>query len=330
MSALSSLTPKGSYWVTVRQYRRTLWLTAAAVVLALAVIGSLRIWDAGTPDSYVHQGEQVPANDTGYALLRIAMEYGGGVLILLPLLVAAFVAGPLVAREYESGTYRLSLTQSVSPVVWLRTKLLAATAAAFLTALALMGVFRIGWVRISAPGATAWDPGPYAATGIVLFAYLLAAVAVGALVGQLIRRTLLAMAATGLVLGVVLLVLGTLRWSFLTAERIIGPASAGTPLWPSENGLVMEEGLLTAAGERFDQGICWREVDRTPGLDADPTLWEKVFDQCLDRNGITTRFVDYHPPAHFWPTQLLESGIVLALAALALVAAFRVLRARHP
>lgn len=328
MSTLSTLTPKGSYWVTVRQHRRTLWAAAAAVALALAVIGSLRIWDARTPDSLLRQDQWVPANDSGHAALRLAVEYGGGALILLPLLVAAFVAGPLVAREYETGTYRLSLTQSVRPVVWLRTKLVAATVAALLTALALTGVFRIGWVRVSGPGGTAWDPGPYVATGVVLFAQLLAAVAVGALIGQLIRRTLLAMAATGLVLGVVLLVLGRLRWSLLPVERITGPAAA--PLWPSPRSLVMEEGMLTATGDRFDQGICWSEVNRTPGLDADPNLWEKVFARCLDQNGITTRFVDYHPPARFWPTQLAETGIVLALAALALFAAFRVLRARHP
>lgn len=45
---------------------------------------------------------------------------------------------------------------------------------------------------------------------------------------------------------------------------------------------------------------------------------------------IASQYLDYHPGSHFWPTQLIETGIVLALAALALFAAFRVLRARHP
>ncbi|MFF5976655.1 ABC transporter permease [Streptomyces sp. NPDC012769] len=328
---MSTLSLKGSYWVTVRQYRRTLWLAVAAVAASLAVIGGLRIWDAQTPDMWVQDGYWIPSDgNRGFRTLMWAMEYAGGGLILLPLLVAAFVAGPLVAREYESGTYRLSLTQSVTPAVWLRTKLVAAGAAALLVTLALVGVFRIGWGRVSSPGNHAWDPGPYAATGIVLFAYLLAAVAVGALVGQLIRRTLLAMAATGVVLGVVLLVLGTLRWSFLPTRRATGPASE--PLWAPHNGLTTDSGMLTSTGARFDEDVCWREVDRATGhLDgADPDLWERVHGQCLARNGVTSRFVDYHPPSHFWPTQLIESGIVLALAALALFAAFRVLRARHP
>lgn len=43
---------------------------------------------------------------------------------------------------------------------------------------------------------------------------------------------------------------------------------------------------------------------------------------------ITGWFVDNHPPSHLWPLQLVETGIVLALTALAVTAAFRVLRRR--
>ncbi|MCZ7459444.1 hypothetical protein [Streptomyces sp. WMMC940] len=42
-----------------------------------------------------------------------------------------------------------------------------------------------------------------------------------------------------------------------------------------------------------------------------------------------TDFARTHPPSHFWPIQLVETGIVLALAAVATYAAFRVLRRRH-
>ncbi|MEU0399388.1 ABC transporter permease [Streptomyces sp. NPDC006197] len=325
---MSTLALKGPYWVTVRQYRRTLWLAVAAVLVSLSVIGGLRIWDAQTPDQLLQDGYPIPSDENrGFRVLQWAMEYAGGGMILLPLLVGAFVAGPLVAREFESGTYKLSLTQSVSPAAWLRAKLLTTTSAALLAALALTGVFRIGWERAAIFGG-AWDPGPYMATGVVLFAYLLAAVAVGALLGLLVRRTLVAMAATGLVMGVVLLVLGAYRWSFLPVKTITGPA--GPTLWTPDNGLMMDTGLLTASGARFDRSVCWDEVNRTPGLDGMEDGGMKLFDRCLTRRGATTQYVDYHPWSHFWPTQLIESGILLALAALAAYAAFRVLRARHP
>ncbi|MCZ0980547.1 ABC transporter permease [Streptomyces diastatochromogenes] len=223
---MSALALKGPYWVTVRQYRRTLWLAVAVVVVSLAVIGGLRIWDARTPDPISKDGTWFPGDDRAYDLLRAALEYTGGGMLLLPLLVGAFVAGPLIAREFESGTYKLSLTQSVSPVAWLRAKLLTSTAAALLTALALAGVFRIGWSGLPGTWFMKWDPVPYAAVGVVLFGHLLAAVAVGALIGLLIRRTLVAMAVTGVTMGVVLAVLGAFRWSFLPVVTATGPVGS--------------------------------------------------------------------------------------------------------
>ncbi|NML49912.1 ABC transporter permease [Streptomyces sp. R302] len=320
---------KGPAWVTVRQYRRTLWVAGALAVLAFAVIGGLRIWVATVPDTYVLNGETFPTYDHSHSLLRLAVEELGKGLIILPLLVGALAAGPLVAREYETGTYQLSLTQSVSPAVWLRSKLLTATAAAVLTAGALMAVHWLGWIRITGGWTVSrYSPGTYLATGVALFAHLLAAVAVGALLGLLIRRTLVAMAATGLVLGVVLLVLGALRWSFLPVRTVTAPL--GGDITPPDNGLMMDWGLQTSSGARFDQSVCWQEVNATVGMSEDPSLMEKAQDQCLARHDVTAQYLDYHPFSHFWPTQLIETGIVLALAALAAFAAFRVLRARHP
>ncbi|MFE6456097.1 ABC transporter permease [Streptomyces cinereoruber] len=327
---MSTLALKGPYWVTVRQYRRTLWLTGALVLAALAVIGGLRIWDLQYPDVRMEDGYTVRSDDNhGYDLLRWAMEYLTVGMVVLPLLVAALVAGPLVAREFESGTYKVSLTQSVSPAAWLRAKLLTTTVVALLATLALMGVFRIGWHRVEDSWNLHWaDRGSYEASGVVLLAYVLAAVAVGALVGQLIRRTLIAMAVTGLVMGAVTLVLGALRWSFLPVKTITGPA--GPTLWIPGTGMQMESGLLTSSGARFEQHFCWSEAARTPGTDHVEGLWNKVEAACWARNGVTGSYVDYHPYSHFWPTQLIESGILLALAALAGYAAFRLLRARHP
>ncbi|WP_328943472.1 ABC transporter permease [Streptomyces sp. NBC_00250] len=318
---MSTLALKGPHWVTVRQYRRTLWLTGALVVLTLAVIGGLRLWDAQTPDVYVQDGYQVPSIDNrGYATLRWAMEYFSMGVVLLPLLVGAFVAGPLIARELESGTYKLSLTQSISPARWLGSKLLTSTAAAVGATLLLMAVYALGWVRVGGSSELHWaDRGSYEATGTALVAYVLLAVAVGALVGLLIRRTLVAMAVTGGVVGLVLLILGARRWDFLPVTTITGPADAeSTVLTMPEHGLLMEQGLISASGERWPGWFCSSEP--VPAIDG----------SCLPQEPIASQYLDYHPGSHFWPTQLIETGIVLALAALALFAAFRVLRARHP
>ncbi|WP_309049561.1 ABC transporter permease [Streptomyces sp.] len=326
---MSGLALKGTTWVTVRLHRRALWTAGAVVVLAGAVIGALWIWDARVPDTYTQGGQTLPARtDTGRDLLSSAVGGVADGMLLLPVLLGAFVAGPLVARAYESGTYKLSLTQSVGPAAWLRAKLLTVTVAALVTALALTVLYRLAQGHLTDTRHRDFDLGPYEVTGLVLFAQLLAAVAAGALLGLLVRRTLLAMAATGTVLGVVLLVLGSLRWSLLPVRTITGPN--GDMLMPRDNGLLMDTGLLTSTGARFDREICWQEANAAPGVDADHDLWITAHEQCLTRNDITAQYVDYHPQSHFWPAQFIESGILLALAALALFAAFRVLRTRHP
>ncbi|MBP2583671.1 hypothetical protein J3A78_004149 [Streptomyces sp. PvR006] len=311
---MSTLALKGPSWVTVRQYRRTLWFTGAAVAASLAVVGALRIWD----DRDRASGSFPYEHRLGYDMLRGALEQLSYGMIALPLLVGAFVAGPLVAREFESGTYKLSLTQSISPTAWLRSKLATATVVAVGATLALIAVYQLGWTRVSDSWGFHWsDRGPYEATGIVLLAYVLFAVAVGALVGQLIHRTVAAMAVTGGIVGLALLTLGAFRWDFLAVETITGPAKENTSLLDTpDNGMFVDQGLIGVSGDRLPGWFC--TPDSPPGA------------ACRPDERVTAQYLDYHPGSHFWPTQLIESGILLALAALTAYAAFRVLRARHP
>ncbi|MEF2529962.1 MULTISPECIES: hypothetical protein [Streptomyces] len=41
---------------------------------------------------------------------------------------------------------------------------------------------------------------------------------------------------------------------------------------------------------------------------------------------VTAWYTEFHPASHYWPTQLIETSLALALAALALCAAFRLVR----
>ncbi|GGT55394.1 ABC transporter permease [Streptomyces purpureus] len=299
------LSPTGPRWVVVRQHRTALWTAAAAVAASAALVTALRMWDDAVPGTN---------QDNGYALLRIGMDYAAMLLLALPLLIGAFVAGPMVARELESGTYKLALTQSVTPRRWLASKLVIAVTVTAVGTLALMGVFALGRSRVANEYLFSWDErGTYEATGTVLLSYCLLAVAVGALVGQLVRRTLVAMAATGVVLGVVQLVLTALRWDFLPVRTLTGPY--GADLLVPDEGLYMDSGLISTSGQRL------------PGWYCPEPLTENGI--CRSDVDIAAQYIDYHPASHFWPTQLIETGIVLALTALVLAAAFKVLRARH-
>ncbi|MEU8521829.1 ABC transporter permease [Streptomyces sp. NBC_01216] len=295
---------KGSSWVTVRQHRRALWVAATGVTLSLAVIGGLRWWDARP---------SAPDGSGSFGALRPAMGYASLGMLVLPLLAGVFVAGPMVARELESGTYRLALTQSVTPTRWLAAKLLTAGTVAITGTLALIGVYQLGLARVDGTYLFHWaDRGPYEASGPVLLAQVLLALALGALVGQLVRRTVPAMSSTGLVLGTVILLLGRARWNLLPVRTVTGPPEQPLPV--PHDALTLDTGLIGPGGARLPEWTCSEYADPRgcpPGL------------------GITHRYADYHPHAHFWPTQLLETGILLALTGLALYAAFRLLRARH-
>ncbi|MBT2444202.1 ABC transporter permease subunit [Streptomyces sp. ISL-36] len=303
---MSSLALKGPYWVTVRQHRRAWWAVAATVGLSLVCVAGLRLWDSRTSGTN---------QDDGYMLLRVGMDLFSMGMIGLPLLPAVFVAGPMVARELESGTYKLALTQSVTPSRWFASKLLVAGAVTLGGTLALMAVYRFGWVRVTSHYQFTWsDQGTYEAIGTVGLAYGLLAVAVGAFVGQLVRRTVVAMAAAGGIMAAVLIVLNAYRWDFLTVRTITGPVGPTVRL--PDMGLETSSGLITTTGQRLPGWYCAEPIDEH-GL-------------CRPDENIAVQYIDYHPASHFWPTQLIETGILLALAALALFAAFRVLRARHP
>ncbi|MBT2482407.1 ABC transporter permease subunit [Streptomyces sp. ISL-94] len=309
---MSALTLKGPYWATVRQHRRTLWAVPALVAAGLAAVVALRAW-AGDPDS---DRMTVPSSNHGATLLRLFMEAANTGLLFLPLLVGAFVAGPMTARELESGTWRLALTQSATAKAWLGAKVLVAAAVAVLGSAALAGVYRLGWVRISGTYQFHWaDRGTYEATGPVLVGYCLLGVAIGALVGQLVRRTLAAMAVTGLLTGLVLLGLGALRWSFLSVETNTVPFPGSPAKLIPHSALLMDSGLLTATGERLPEYACFA---RTHNLRVCPADMH-----------ITARYAEFHPASHYWPTQLIETSLLLALTAALLYAAFRLVRARH-
>ncbi|MER5869777.1 ABC transporter permease subunit [Streptomyces sp. NPDC002044] len=309
---MSTLALTGPYWVAVRQHRRVLRTVAGALAAGLVAVVALRLW-ANSPDA---AGRYVTGPNHGYDLLRLCVQYAGDGLRFLPPLIGAFVAGPMLAREVESGTWRLALTQSATPRAWLGSKVLVASAVTVLGSAALVGLYRLGWARVSGTYRLYWhDQGPYEAAGPVLVASCLLGVAVGALVGQLIRRTLAAMAVTGLVTGLVLLTSGSFRWSFLAVETATVPLGGGTgqPLPPSA--YLTDIGVLTSTGERLPGYTCF-EGDPEAGV-------------CKALTNVTARYADFHPLSHYWPTQLLESGIILALTAGLLYAAFRLLRARR-
>ncbi|MFD6276537.1 hypothetical protein ACFWFI_13345 [Streptomyces sp. NPDC060209] len=326
---MSTLTPprpslRGPSRVVVRQHRWTLWIAgglalACVITLIAAALWSAHVVDAfesgpcsaeGDPGRSCHQPVR-DYMDTIYTLGQV-FDYAALALRALPLLISVFVAGPMIARELESGTFQVSWTQSISPARWLAAKL-AVPAALLLAGVSVLTAV-LAWARSYAdtPYPVQWhEAHVFSASGVLPLAHTVFGMAVGALTGLLVRRTLPALTVSALVTGTAVTVFTYWRGELWPPRTLTGATlNAEEGIW------WVETGHLTSGGERLSQDVCSQSADAADRL------------RCMTDNDITSHYLDYHPASHFWPIQLVETGILLALAAMALALAFRVLRRR--
>ncbi|MFJ9032101.1 ABC transporter permease [Streptomyces sp. NPDC102274] len=320
---MSTPTLRGPVWVAVRQHRRVLWAGTALLVLTAAILLLQRHFATSATSDFAGTGCSIQVTtlacgdtvrgflDAQYGLHQW-LSYTGTLLFALPGIVGAFVAGPVIGRELESGTYKLAWTQSVSPARWLMAKLAVPVVWTVVGATALVILYR--WSRFQGPEGVYsvywYDRFGFAGLGPLPVAYGLLGIGLGALAGLLVRRTLLAMSATALALGGAMLAMITWVRPYLwPVETVMGNGHLPDLAWTLQNGVIL------ASGERMTRQECaTRDWSSSP---------------CQKLHEGATYFTDYHPASHFWPLQLMETGIVLVLAAVAVFVAFRVLRRSH-
>ncbi|MGW0667342.1 hypothetical protein [Streptomyces sp. NPDC002746] len=321
---MSALALRGPARVVVLQHRRVLWITGALALAGVVLLTASMWWNSGTADTYADTGcsfmDTSPRCVTAFqdmlshqAWLRDVLHLAGIAMMILPAAIGLFVAGPMIGRELESGTYRLAWSQSVSPTRWLLAKLAVPAAITVVAVPVLSAVYAWGRTSPDTDREAWYDTSAYAATGTLPTASALLAIALGALAALLVRRTLLAMGITALAYGAVALTLGAVRDSLWAVSTVVTPlnATGGQPrdsLWVGAS--------LVAGEQRLPRDIC------DPGPVAD-------MDRCLADHHVTGTYVEYHPASHFWPLQLVGTGIVLVLTAVAVALAFRVLRRSH-
>lgn len=188
----------------------------------------LRICDGGEPCTW---GGAI----TDYYRARTLAE---AVVAVLPLPVAAWAGAALIGRELESGTAHLAWTQGVSPARWLTAKL-ALPAALLTTGSALLVVLH------SLLAATApfpydwrWHSQNLPSDGALALVNPFLGLALGALAGLVLRRSLPALAVAVAATEAVLATTGCLR-----------NPHASSPSWPLrlvETGLVLAVAAVAA------------------------------------------------------------------------------------
>jgi hypothetical protein len=339
-------------WVAWRQFRTqarvTLGLLAAFAVLVL--VTGLHLRDVYDSLGGAHCSVRADCSVLSGQLKPMA-DLLGPALLSIPALLGMFWGAPLLARELESGTFRLAWTQSVTRCRWLSVRVALVGVAA--PAVAGLASWLVSWwfAPLDAVNMNRFDPSVFTARGVVAIGYAGFAFALGVAAGALLRRTLPAMAAT--LLGFIGARIAFTLWfrpHLLASRHVLFPLTLGkdvglvgfpsdfgvfTGLPPLPNAWALSSALVDRAHHALStlqvHGLFLRtcptlaaNLSQNPGAGAGKGpggLTGGVFSPCLHALSHHLQLqVAYQPPGHYWPLQALETGIFLA-AALALIGA---------
>jgi hypothetical protein len=244
----------------------------------------------------------------------------GNVVVAAPALVGVFWGAPLIARELETGTYRLAFTQTVTRTRWLAVKL-SIVGVASVVAAGLLSLMLTWWFRpIDLVSMNRLTPAVFGERGVAPAGYAAFAFALGVTAGVLIRRTLPAMAVT-----LAAFAATRLAVTYWVRPHLIAPVQATAKVVESLSGGAMK--LWPAAGPRGPGGVpvtipasAW--VYSIQRADAAGQVVHPVFNAACQHSLSAIRachakyhqVVSYQPASRFWAFQWRETAIYVALA----------------
>jgi ABC-type transport system involved in multi-copper enzyme maturation permease subunit len=335
-----------------RQFRTQALIGAAGlVVLGIVLLSTgpnlVHVYDAAVAQCRASGdsacNNPVIGTDSKLQVLALAL------VLVVPVLIGMFWGAPLVARELETGTFRLAWTQSVSRLRWLAVKFglvgLASAAVGGLLSLMVTWWFSpIDKVNANRFGAAAFGTHGFVPAGYALFAF-----ALGATTGLLLRRTLPAMAVT---------LVGFIVARFVVAYSIrphfMAPVTKAIGLNPNAgwgfsdsgggiqvstdppdlpNALITSNQIVNAAGRSPTTAFLQKECPNLPRANGPPPSAapgaghvrtavsanaQQAFQQCV--NTVSAKFhqvVTYQPASRFWAFQAYET-VLFVVASLAL------------
>ncbi|HWG65589.1 MAG TPA: hypothetical protein VG253_28225 [Streptosporangiaceae bacterium] len=240
-------------------------------------------------------------------------------LLAVPVLVGAFVGGPALARELESGTFRFAWTQGAGRVRLAAARLVPLAAALTAAAYGLSALFSWYIGPFVQAGVTGRFPMQlFGTTGTDFAAWTLFSFALTAFAGVLLRRTVTAMAASIVVLTAAdVATMMSLRQHYMTPLAVTGTEPAGTGNW------VVGNWFTTTGGGPVNQNAVFAAFAQFP-----PRTYASQSVAYLARHHYL-QWWSYQPASRWWQFQLTEGGWLLA-ASLLLIAATVLLTRRRP
>ncbi len=266
-------------------------------------------------------------------------------MYLTPALLGLFWGAPLIARELETGTYRLAWNQSVTRSRWTLAKLgiggLASVAVAGLLSLMITwwaspinAALTEGGSGSSRAQFSRIEPLMFAARGVAPLGYAAFAFTLGVTLGVLLRRTIPAMALTLALFAAVQFLMPTLvRPHLLPAEHATAPFSPGRSgeLMISNGGQMTVFVPATVPGAWVISNVTVDPAGNVFTGPATSACLGAANSPCINwlASKHLRQLVTYQPASRFWPLQLIETAIYLVLAGgLGLLCAWQVRRKR--
>jgi len=264
-------------------------------------------------------------------LLQSALPF---IVTVAPALIGLFFGAPLIARELETGTFRLAWTQSITRRRWLAMKL----GLVGLAAMAVGGLltWMVDWWAspLDAVNKNRFDPSNFGFHGVAPIGYAGFAFVLGATAGVLLRRTIPAMGAT--LVGFVAARLAVEYWvrphlapplheslsllstgfgivglSASTSTSSLYPPSVIIPnAWELSTAVVDKSGHALTGQYFFHACSAYRQFPP-----PSPAAMQAAHAACITKlAGVFRTVATYQPGSRFWPFQWAEMGIFLAVA----------------
>jgi hypothetical protein len=257
------------------------------------------------------------------------------VILITPAIIGIFWGAPLIARELEAGTFRLTWNQSITRTRWLTVKLALIGVAAMAVTEAFIGKAVGLGGSSSIFSETRFGVFVFPTHGITPLGYAAFGFALGVTVGLLIRRPIPAMAITLAIFAAAQFI--TPLWIrpqlFPTSHTVATIAVAGANVSlrasprlavtasavPGQPGawIISSEGV-NAAGQPVSTipAACEPAISQGQGPGGGNTLVpgeSTALNNCVASHGIRVA-ESYQPASHYWPLQWSETGMFLALA----------------
>ena len=328
-------------WLAWRQFRLQAAIALVALILAgilLALTGAhLRdLYDASGITTCRAHGDCAALESLFLAHEKLLQDLLGPALLAIPALLGLFWGAPLLARELESGSYRLAWTQSIPRTRWLAVKVTLVGAVSI--AVAELFSLMVSWwfSPIDKVNMNRFTPAIFDERGIVAIGYAAFAVALGITAGAIIRKTLPAMAAILIGFAAVrLLITYVVRPNLISPTHVSAPlatvsdvgfaaAPSGTTLMAGtptiSNAWIQSNQIVNAGGQAPSGQYVHRFLaQHCPSIIESPSAGSRpapaAFKECITQ--ISTTFheaVTYQPASNYWPFQAYETLIFLGLA----------------